>query len=89
VTPAPHSSVADATLGTEVVVFDERTALVYRLNPSASVIWSLFDGMRTVEEIATELTSTVGADLTTIREQILHAVNEFERRGLVVAGSDD
>jgi hypothetical protein len=87
-TPVPHPSIEDVVLGSEVVVFDERTALVYRLNPSAAVIWGLSDGTRTIDDIAVELASAVDADHGTLQEQVRCAVFEFELRGLVVDGSD-
>lgn len=69
-------------LGTEAVLYDERSGMVHRLNPSACAIWLLLDG-RPVGDVIATLSETTGVPRGDIRRDVLQAVAELDAAGLL------
>ncbi len=64
-----------------------RTTILY-CNPTASLIWQLCDGQRTVEEIATLLAAAYEQPFETICGQVVATLKQFRQVGaLEVAGA--
>ena len=61
----------------EVVVYCSDTQLAVSLNESASVIWDLCDGSRTIEEICAELSSQAGLNAAQLRDDVRNAVDRL------------
>jgi hypothetical protein len=80
--PARHPAVETAVLGTEAVIYDERSGMVHHLNPSACAIWMLLDGRRVGDVIAT-LSETSGVPRADIRREVLQAIVELGAAGLL------
>lgn len=69
-----------------LLLYDEQGELILRLNDSAAVVWRNSDGTRTVSELVDTLTEELGepADL----DQVLIALDELSRHGLIESGYD-
>lgn len=80
--PARHPSVETAVLGTEAVLYDERSGMVHHLNASACAIWMLLDG-RPVLDIVRTLSRTTGVPPADIRRDVLQAISELGAAGLL------
>ena len=80
--PARHPSVETAVLGTEAVLYDERSGTVHHLNPSACAIWTLLDG-RPVGDIVHTLSESAGVPPANIRRDVLQALSELGAAGLL------
>jgi hypothetical protein len=65
------------------VVINPRMQEVHDLNPAASVVWSLADGSRTVDELARELTERFDVAPETALADTREFISALEDRGLV------
>ena len=81
--PAPVPSVATVELDGEAVLFDESSGSLHLLDPVATVIWSRLDGSATLEELATELSTTFAADRSRVRDDLISFVRELDRQHLL------
>lgn len=81
--PARHPAIDTAFVVDRVVLFDERTAQVHEMNPSASALWLLLDGEQTVDEIAGRLGAVFGAAPGVVRSSVQGMIAELARLGLI------
>lgn len=68
-------------VGDEVVVYDERTSVVHRLNPTAALVWRLANGRRSVGELATRVHETL--DVPEDEDFVRLALAELDQAGLL------
>jgi hypothetical protein len=89
--PRPHVAVVwelfDKT-GFEVVLFDSRSGRVIRLNPSASAVWCLCDGVTTRQQIVEEIIDTFGLSRDAADRAVVDALSDFADAGLLVRDAD-
>lgn len=81
--PWPHPAVETAFLAPEAVLFDDRHGEVHHLNPSASAVWLMLDGARSIAEIATELSAIFDVPESVMMPDVTAIVSDFRRRGLL------
>jgi hypothetical protein len=86
--PRPHPSVETAFLAPEAVLYDMRHHQVHHLNPSASAVWLLIDGVASADDIATELSEIFSAPYDVVRPDVTSAIEDFRGRGLLDAVDD-
>lgn len=88
---APHvrASVAGVELDGETVLLDDESGAMHTLNPTATVVWSCFDGSGTVAEIAADVADAYGADPTTVTSDVLELARALGRQGLLVGVAPD
>ncbi len=67
----------------EVVLLDPSTGALHVLNHVAAAVWSELDGAREVDAIVADLSTTTGADLARVREDVIEYLDELGRRGLL------
>lgn len=67
----------------ELVVYDGSTRALHQLNPSATVVWSLCDGVSPIEQIAADIASTFGAPLDQVIPEVTRTVQTFSDAGLL------
>jgi hypothetical protein len=84
--PTPHSAVETAYLPPEVVLYDERTGAVYRLNPSASAVWLLLDGAADHDAITGQVADIYGLPPEQLHPDVGRALAMFSAQGLLVTG---
>jgi coenzyme PQQ biosynthesis protein PqqD len=61
----------------ELLLFNSKSTNVLYLNESASVIWQLCDGQRSVDEIITLLASTYPEAADSIRSDVQETIEMF------------
>lgn len=86
--PRPHPSVETAFLAPEAVLYDMRHHQVHHLNPSASAVWLLIDGVASADDIATELSDIFSAPYEVVRPDVAAAIEDFRGRGLLDTGEE-
>jgi hypothetical protein len=67
-------------VGQETLVYSEPLHKAFCLNPIAAQVWRALDGVRTTEQIAAAVTSTLSMPVT--EDLVLFAVSELRRDGL-------
>jgi hypothetical protein len=75
--------VASRVYGSDAVVISPDEGMVRMLNPTASRIWQLADGNRTVEDIATVLTAEFDVELSQARQSVIRLLTELSERQLI------
>jgi hypothetical protein len=81
--PRRAAGVHTVELDGEAVLLDERVNELHLLNHTATLLWQLYDGVTTLDELAGELVDSIGLDPGTARADILGATGQLARSGLV------
>jgi PqqD family protein of HPr-rel-A system len=68
----------------EAVVYDETTGELHHLNPSATIVLSLCDGTRSVDDMATEVSEAFTVAREEVYAQVSAALQSFGEAGLLV-----
>ena len=81
--PTARSTAASIELDGEAVVFSEDTGALHLLNPTATVIWSCFDGSGTLGELIDDLAVGFNVDRAVVRQDVLELAREVGHSGLL------
>lgn len=68
----------------EAVIYDERNGDLHRLNPTASLVFSLLDGSSTIDELARDVGETFSMPVGEVGEQLHALVVQFGESHLLV-----
>ena len=91
-TPRRAPSAYTVELDGEAVVLDEARNRLHHLNPTATLVWSCFDGSGTIEAIASDLADAFASVEDDVRVDVLSLARELAAQGLlegVDSDSDD
>jgi hypothetical protein len=88
VSAAPDEAIETAFLEPEVVLYDDRSKAVVRLNPAASAVWLLLDGRTPPAGIAAELAEIVGAPPEQLLPDVEAAIAQFAEQHLLAGSAD-
>lgn len=81
--PIPDPSAASRVYGTDAVVISPEEGMVRLLNVTATRIWQLADGSRSVEEIATALTDEFDVDFQQAHHAVVKLLTELSEKKLI------
>jgi len=81
--PAPDEAIETVFLEAEAVLYDDRTKSVVRLNPSASAVWLLLDGVTPADGVAAELAELIGVPGEALLPDVEAAIGQFAEQGLL------
>ena len=81
--PTPKDGVLFRELDDGCVLYDPEREKVHSLNLTAGLIWCLIDGVRSLEEIAAEISAQSAADRETVLSDVLRMAGQFARQGLI------
>ena len=89
--PLLREDLAIVELDGEAVIYDEATADLHHLNPTATSILWLCDGSATIAESISQMADAYGVSASDIAGEVRGVLEEFGRRGLLQEGpgSDD
>ena len=74
---------AAVELDGEFVLYDEHTAAVHHLNPTASVVWQCLDGEASLSAIARDLSIACSVDEAVVAQDVIDVVQQFAGMGLL------
>jgi hypothetical protein len=82
-TGRPSSQLIESEIDGDISLYHPRTEQVVVLNGTASDVWRLCDGERSVEEVAALLASSYGlADAEGIIPEVSNTISQFAESGL-------
>ena len=81
--PAPAEGVLAAVFGDGAVVHQPATETLVALDTMGATVWPHFDSVRTVAEIAAALADRFGADVRTVRNDVLALCNDLAEEGVL------
>jgi hypothetical protein len=84
--PVRSATVASRVYGNDAVVISPDEGMVRMLNPTATRIWQLVDGSRSVEEIAAALTAEFDVELSQARQSVIRLLTELSEKQLISWG---
>lgn len=67
----------------EIVIYDPRTHRVHHLNPTASIIWELYDVSLNLKDIAKEIVDVLKTDSSNVEKDVLETLGQLEGKGLL------
>ncbi len=81
--PCPRPDIETAFVGGEAVLLNVDTGVVYALNPSASVVWLMLDGVLSTTAIADELSEIIHVPADELLPDVEAAIAGFAEQGLL------
>jgi hypothetical protein len=87
--PTRAHDVAFREIDGEMILVSGSRACSHSLNPVGGFVWSLIDGQRTVEEIATGVAERFGITPESALEDVRAFIDEISREGLVAGGQQE
>ena len=87
--PQTRQDLTVVELDGEAVIYDEVTADIHHLNPTATIVFSLLDGTATIPELAEDISATFGVPLRQAADEIGSLVRELEGSALLVGSEPD
>lgn len=87
--PIHADNVADRIYGSDAVIISPDEGVVRMLNPTATRIWQLADGSRSVDEIAAILTAEFDVELSQARQSVIRLLTELSDKQLISWGEPD
>ena len=85
VKPKVRDDLSVVELDGEAVIYDEQTADLHHLNPTATIVFGLCDGTATMAEIATDISDAFGVPAAEVETQVRGLVRQF-RKAKLLAG---
>jgi hypothetical protein len=81
--PCFRDSVVSVPVEDEAVLYEQETGALHRLDPIATVVCTLFDGVSTIRQTVAELAEAFQADPQVITEDVLGLARELGAKGLL------
>jgi len=87
VRPQVRTDLVVVELDGEAVIYDERTADLHHLNPTATIVFGLCDGTATIAEIAGDISRAFGVPVTDVEAQVRRVVRQFRKADLMTSSA--
>jgi len=84
VKPLVRDDLTVVELDGEAVIYDEQTADLHHLNPTATIVFRLCDGSATMAEIAVDISEAFGVPTAEVEPQVRGLVRRFRKARLLV-----
>jgi len=81
--PKARGDLAMVELDGEAVIYDEGRESLHHLNPTATIVFSLFDGASTVREISEEIAAAFEVAPDDVERHVRALWREFRMAGLM------
>lgn len=82
--PCVRDDLTVVELDGDAVIYDERNGDVHRLNPTATLVFSMLDGSTTLDELARDLGEAYAQPVDRIGAQLRELVAQFDESDLLV-----
>ncbi len=79
----PREHVVETEVDDHISLYDARGQEVLVLNETASDVWRLCDGERSLDEIVSILASAYGVDPDAIRSDVVRTIQAFQDQALL------
>ena len=81
--PAIRAGVAQRRIDTEAVVWSELRGQPSYLDPIATVLMDVVDGLATIDELIEDVHDALGVDRYTARRQVTRSIDLFDSAGIL------
>jgi PqqD family protein of HPr-rel-A system len=83
--PKTRTDLTVVELDGEAVIYDEQTADLHHLNPTATIVFGLCDGTATMAEMATDISEAFGVPAPEVETQVRSLIRRFRRAKLLMS----
>ena len=87
VRPKIRDDLAFVVLDGEAVIYDTQNQNIHHLNPTATLLFELFDGSATVPDLAADIGEAFGMPAEDAEVQIRHLMRQFRKAQLLEKAS--
>jgi hypothetical protein len=81
--PVKRETAAFRVIENEAVILNLENGIYYSLNPVGTRLWELFDGKKSIRDLAQVLTEEYDVDPKTAEQDIIALVEDLLQEGLV------
>lgn len=81
--PRVREDLAVVEIDGEAVVYDEHNDDLHHLNPTATVIFGLFDGSATIRELSKDISQAFDVPAHDVETQVRALLRQFRKVGLM------
>ena len=81
--PKVRDDLTVVELDGEAVIYDEKTADLHHLNPTATIVFGLCDGTATMAQIATDISEAFRVPAPEVETQVRGLVRQFRKAKLL------
>ncbi len=85
--PGRGAHVYTVVLDGEAVLLDERENRLHLLNHTATLLWQLYDGLTTLDQLASEISEEIGVAREVVLGDLVAVTRHLAEEGLL-AGDD-
>jgi hypothetical protein len=85
--PRRSSLVHAVVIDGEAVLLDERIDRLHHLNRTATLLWQLYDGATTLDELAHEISDVLGTDAAAVLADLLAITAHLDDEELLEEGA--
>lgn len=86
---APRPDLASAEIDGELVLYDDVTRLIHRLDRVATTLWLCLDGTSTLADIAADMADVYDADPARVLADVVSAARQLGSQGLLAGVAPD
>jgi PqqD family protein of HPr-rel-A system len=87
--PRARDDLTVVELDGEAVIYDEINGDLHRLNPTATVVFSLLDGSATLDDLAGDIADAYGMPVEQVTAQVAELVEQLADSHLLVGTEPD
>ena len=87
--PQTRADLTVVELDGEAVIYDEINGDLHRLNPTATLVFSLLDGSATLEDLARDIADAYGMPLDEVIVQVRELAEQLAASHLLVGSEPD
>lgn len=84
--PRAREDLAVVELEGEAIIYDEQTARLHHLNPTATMIFGMCDGTATVKELSADIANVYGLAPPEVERQVRALLRELRTSDLLEEG---
>lgn len=79
----PRSDLVEQEVEDELFLLDKQEGIVHRLNGGAYMIWLMYDGKRSAEDIAREIAEASSLPMSDVLVDVQETIVQFQTLGLL------
>jgi hypothetical protein len=87
--PRVREDLAVVEIDGEAVVYDEHNDDLHHLNPTATVIFGLFDGTATIREMSKDISEAFEVPAVEVEMQVRALLRQFRKVGLMTPNTSN
>lgn len=81
--PRKRTTLLELDMGDGLILYNDESTMVHRLNESAALVWHLSDGTANVRELAEDICAEYGLDRAAVEREVAGLLAELDALSLI------